>query len=196
MYIKPTNKSIKLFERLLKILNIAQSDFDFTEQGITNLVLSSNRMKNLKYGVLDMNLFLNGFVYFYYFKNFVDEECKLYSIGFHNNCIYSAVGKIYRFRELGLWKLDDDEYYSSKSRKYIKYSSIIRTTDRAIERMIYLMYLGKELNRTIIFPRFLNEEYDEIPRLVSFIYIWNIAYFEKTYGNNYRENISFSFSFN
>ncbi|KAK2140922.1 hypothetical protein LSH36_1205g00099 [Paralvinella palmiformis] len=43
----------------------------------------------------------------------------------HNNYIVSLEGKIYRFKEYGLWAVDKHRYYSDKNRMYISYDNPI-----------------------------------------------------------------------
>lgn len=194
MHIKPTKESIELFERILKILKIGPSEFELIEQGITNLVLHANRIKNLKYGVFDIKIFAIGFFYFRYFKHFVDDRDRtdLKLIGFHNNCINGGIAKIYRLKELGLWKIDDNEYYSSKTRKYIRYRDaiIIEEIDK-YESIIFLLEMGKMLNRTVILPRYIfHEDYGYVYR--SILYVYDLTRIDNELGNeNYRESISF-----
>jgi hypothetical protein len=70
--------------------------------------------------------------------------------------------KRYRFKEYGLWAVDEDGYYSNKDRKYIQFDNPIDfrkelTNDtRAMElqSLKFSLLLGHILNRTVILPRF------------------------------------------
>ena len=51
-----------------------------------------------------------------------DIPCKKCVI-MHSNYIASVEAKIYRFKEYGLWLVDEHLYHSDKNRKYIKYDN-------------------------------------------------------------------------
>lgn len=190
-YVKPSKSTIELFERSTKLSQISPLIGPFYDQDFINWLLMYKRVK-LNYKVIEHSDFQIGWKYFEYKNRFIDEPNNINCIGFHNNGIQGHIGRIYRLKELNLWKIDFDEYYSSKSRKYIMYSGKIESTKYNTYEyiMIYLMYLGEELNRTIIFPRFYNPK-DRYNISRSFTDYWNLYYFDNTFGSNYRENISF-----
>jgi hypothetical protein len=80
----------------------------------------------------------------------------------HNNYIVSVEGKRYRFKEYGLWAVDEDGYYSNKDRKYIQFDNPIdfrkewKNDIRAMElkSLRFSLILGHILNRTVILPSF------------------------------------------
>ena len=79
----------------------------------------------------------------------------------HNNYIGSAAAKIYRFRENHLWTLDEDQYYSNGTQRFLTYENplpggmsdtlILETEMQALKNA---MVLGTALNRVVVLPTF------------------------------------------
>merc|ERR1712045_368741 len=76
----------------------------------------------------------------------------------HNNWIVSKAAKIYRFKEVGLWTFDKDEYYSNISQKYILYKNYRDFgNDTLYHEKLALktaLTMGKILNRVVVLPKF------------------------------------------
>lgn len=111
-------------------------------------------------------------------------------IGFHNDFTTGIISKTYRMKELGLYILDDNNYYSSKTNTYLYYSNEVmpKNTTELSTLLSSLVYISNILNRTFIFPRFICGKVK-----CTFVRIYNLEHFEKYCGTNYREN-SFLFS--
>ena len=98
-------------------------------------------------------------------RNFVGEEPRGQCIVMHDDYADSNEAKIFRFKEYGLWLVDENGYYSDPTRKYIKYNnpfdfSIYQQHKNDITQQMELMSLktamiiGRILNRTVILPKF------------------------------------------
>lgn len=112
-------------------------------------------------------------------------------LAFHNDYTFGIISKTYRMKELGLYIIDKNNYYSSKSNKYLYFSEINNVNNISILKTILstYVYLSKYLNRTLIFPRLpCNRN-----KVCTFVRLYNLEYFEKICNISYREN-SFLFS--
>lgn len=156
------------------------------EQGLANRYMKSINYTHIT--SIRISIFMDG-------QHFFDRINYLYNkssnylnlIGFHNDYTFGIIAKTYRLKELGLYILDDNEYYSSKTNKYIYYSSELLSINNT-ELLSTLVYIGKKLNRIFIFPRFACGN-----NKCNFVRIYNLEYFEKMCGRDYREN-SFLYS--
>ena len=71
----------------------------------------------------------------------------------HNNYILGTPAKDYRFKEMMLYNENIDSYYRNTSEKFIWFNTTnIKSTDNWFDVILSLVYLGKELDRTIILP--------------------------------------------
>ncbi|KAK2158378.1 hypothetical protein LSH36_171g00009 [Paralvinella palmiformis] len=93
-----------------------------------------------------------------------DKPCNEYVL-VHNNYIVSLEAKIYRFKEYGLWVVDEHCYYSDSDRKYIIYDNPIQfnhnetykgfdTKKMELVSLKAAFVIGRILNRTVILPKF------------------------------------------
>lgn len=134
---------------------------------------------------------MDGFTFFNKI-NFLYNRSSNYLklIGFHNDFTYGITSKTYRMKELGLYILDDNKYFSSQTNKYIYYDKELVTTNKnELSKLLStLVYISKKLNRIFIFPRFVCGR-----NKCAFVRIYNLEYYEKTCGKYYREN-SFLYS--
>ena len=78
----------------------------------------------------------------------------------HNYWIVSYNNKVYRFKELLLWQVDTDGYYSNKNAKYIIYENtqdfgVSQTKKEELNALKTAFILGHILNRIVILPKFL-----------------------------------------
>ena len=115
---------------------------------------------NLSRKYLPNNLFPSGQTYFDIGQRMFayDNPCRD-CILVHNNWIVSYSNKEYRFKELLLWQVDKDGYYSSKSTKYITYQNtqdfgVSQTKPEELNALKTAFILGHILNRIVILPKF------------------------------------------
>ena len=66
--------------------------------------------------------------------------------------------KVLRFKEVGLWRYDENGYFTNASNKYIMYDNLDfghrMTPGKEISSLITAMILGKLLSRIVILPKF------------------------------------------
>lgn len=159
-------------------------DWDHSEQSLANIYLKSI---NFSYTMsLSNTIFMDGLNFFNqvnYLYNRSSNYLKL--IGFHNDFTFGITSKTYRIRELGVYELDDNEYYSSRNNKYLYYIKEINinSTNQLSKILSTLVYICKILNRILIFPRFPCGK-----NKCTFVRMFNLEYFERMCGVNYREN--------
>ena len=91
---------------------------------------------NLKLHILDRDIFVYGQ---HYFGNwpimFYDDPqgpASRAAAMLYNNWVIGIHAKIYRFKELLLWKVDTDGYYTSSTNKYLVYGNNIDLGDKNI----------------------------------------------------------------
>ena len=120
-------------------------------------------------------------------------------VAVHNNWMYSKEAKIYRFKESLMWMVDDNDYYSSTTRNYLKYDNpYIRGGEgrgKALELQALqnALSIGYILNRTVILPSFhCYETRDEIctrdDQECSLLAHYHVATFDQFFGDSYREH--------
>ena len=120
--------------------------------------------------------------------------------------------KIYRIKELGLYKYDVKNYYKDPSRSYITYTQVSNSYSRIscsvvsagvieVPALRHMLFLAHALNRTLILPVFscdlctgFNKRANQACKnpknecgLNSFVCI---KQFDKHFGDMYREHIS------
>ena len=77
----------------------------------------------------------------------------------HNNYIVSMSAKVYRFKELLMWMVDRNGYYSNTQRKYLTFDNPIDfgpefTLEHELLALRTALRIGNILNRTVILPAF------------------------------------------
>ena len=198
--VKPTTQSIKFYKTMR---NVSKKYKNLKEQERFNLVLRqlTKYKLHVKATHLNSNRFMHGARYFQRVTRLLPQNggmcssyqknnCSVYVV--HNNWIVSKEAKIYRFREHLLWLYDEDQYYSSQTRRYIAYTnpkpetSYVSEKSQQIKRQMSALRtalaVGYLLNRTVILPTF----YCGFPALHcslnSFIHIKTFdAFFSKRY---------------
>jgi len=159
--VRNTIGGIRLFEEINKIIpkKPTRNDQDY----VNNAVRRLGKITRIQYLPTDIfplgNKFFNAG-----HRMFVgDNPCKKCVI-MHNNYISSVEAKIYRFKEYGLWLVDEHLYYSDTNRKYIKYDNpvdfnvnkhgIDTTIEMELVSLKAALIIGQILNRTVILPKF------------------------------------------
>ena len=156
MYVRPTKASLAFYKY---VCEKARSKGIGGAQAMFNKIVKSNEWKNrIKYGVLSLAKFPDGYSYFEKQKRTIPlqnpcTECFIC----HNNWIVGTVAKTYRFREHLMWYVDDGKYYSDTCRKYIVYENPLGKTPEftkdehsALKSALAIALLT---NRTLILPR-------------------------------------------
>ena len=106
---------------------------------------------------LSKKLFPPGCQYFETEKRmFYSDNPPVSEVLVHNNWIVSKAAKIYRFKEVLLWKVDLGNYYSDPDRKYLTYENPLnlKSVTAETEALKSALLIGHALNRTVILPTF------------------------------------------
>ena len=176
--VKPTPLSLRIYKLMQHITNTSK---DLNDQQALNKVIGMLKDQNSwdGGGFLDKHVYACGQVYFERMRRLlprVDDPCSSIKkincpvLVVHNNWIYSKEAKIYRFREHLMWLYDEeDQYYSSKTRKYLTYANCPpaaskkitlslseqkELTKRQVLALRTALTIGNLLNRAVILPRF------------------------------------------
>ena len=145
--------------------------------------------QNIRVRKLPTDKFLCGrFYYEERRRNYADSMAPCPGcIVVHNNWIVSMEAKMYRAKELHQWVVDDDEYYSSTTRKYFTYDNSAYeppTVQQQIGFLKLAITISSILNRTLILPKFYCEPKIECA-LNHFIRIRNL---DSALAGRYREH--------
>ena len=189
-FIRPTAVSKKFVELRIKM---RKNNFrrGFQDQALYNKAIRKLG-RQIKVRDLDQDIFQGGVTYFgrkFQFGNL--KPCSSCVI-VHNNCIRTKEAKIYRFKETGLWLLDEGQYYSSLQNKYLIYDNpdLVNSNEYMIEELVAFknaLAIGRILDRIVILPKFHNK----FGKHVSVMDIVNIRALEKEFGGRYREHAFF-----
>ena len=207
-YGNSTAKLVDLFTDVARSMLLPKTA-NKSEQKLVNAAL--RRHRNVSTHYLDMNRVCPGVKYWERYKiqfNVMHpwtlaRASKTSDVDvIHNNWIFSKAAKVYRFKESLMWLVDDNEYYSSTTRKYLKYNNPYirgngkgKTLERkALENALSIGYL---LNRTVILPSFhCHETRDEIcvrnDQECSLLSHYQVATFDQFFADSYREHVFLS----
>ena len=157
VYAKNTAYSKKLYDQSWNFFLKFQKSHD---QSYFNMAIEFLRDKHsfFEIEVLSKKLFPCGKFYFENvhrpFENLPPcEEC----VFVHNNYIGTKAAKLYRMKENFLWVLDDNQYYSNISAKYMTYENPFEfddTIEMETETLKSALVLAAKLNRILILPSF------------------------------------------
>ena len=160
-FVRNSIGSIQLFEKVVHIIpRNPKMDQIYINQAVKEMI------HTLKVCYLPTNLFQLGYSFFSEgHRVFVGDNPCEQCVVVHNNYILSLEAKIYRFKEYGLWAVDERGYYTEKNRKYIKYDNPIEfrehfrfrnnaTTVMELKSLKAALMIGHILNRTVILPKF------------------------------------------
>ena len=151
-----SNASIKLFEEVCRLRIGNKID----DQKAVNRVLESMRLKKeIHVKILDTKQFPVG--EFYYLngkREFLGDNPCDECIIVHSSGIRTKVAKIYRFKEGGIWKANDETYFNKPEQKYLIYentngytgSQVIDSEEKALKTAFKI---GSILNRVVILPK-------------------------------------------
>ncbi|KAK8805662.1 hypothetical protein WA158_002318 [Blastocystis sp. Blastoise] len=156
-YLQSTNNTILFLIDTIQTMRERNIDDQLALNIVINLY---DKNKEFKWHPLDLWRYQDGRTFFYsnrYIFNYtLCETC----IMFHNNWAFGNEAKIYRMKELGLYTYDKEHYYDTTNQKYITYTQIMNGMNHLNQRETFLLLciLSKELNRTLILPKFIIDD--------------------------------------
>lgn len=188
-YLLNSKKScIKFFETILKYRNLNEDNF----YKIFNYFLRDFSKRNkINVNAFDVSIYRNGLNYFDTYPLYFDNICSDCII-IHNNWINNVETKIYRFKEHLMWRLDDNQYYSSRENKYLTYKNfypvewnIEKIKENEINQLINALIISRMLDRILILPKFSCKRGICSQSLESLL---DIKKFDKYFKDDYRES--------
>ncbi|KAK2167065.1 hypothetical protein LSH36_32g10003 [Paralvinella palmiformis] len=119
--VKASSSGLELFTKIVEMINgTSKGDQEYVNDALHELG------ESIKIQRLSPELYQLGSVFFTEGNRaFAGDNPCTDCIIVHNNYIVSLEAKIYRFKEYGMWSVDIGDYYSDKTRKYIKYGNPI-----------------------------------------------------------------------
>ena len=149
--VKPTKGAMELQRRSIQESNVANKN----DQNMMNMLIRRmNKMGTIKVVFLDNAKFLPGNVFFNPNDFMIDYDCSN-CVMVHNNWVIGLRTKIYRFKEMGMWVVDTDGYYSSTTNRYIMYHNPWWARFPQEKAAIELaLNIAHALNRILILPQF------------------------------------------
>ena len=197
-YVRPTKPAVKLHQSSLELAHRSRG---LSNQQCINKILNSMRkQKSIKVKVLSDSEFPRGYIFFEKGKRmFSDDPPCDKCVIIHNNWIVGGAAKIYRFKEFGLWMIDNG-YYSSNSTKYILYNNFASVSGKGatrnleIEALKSALAIGRILDRKVILPAFhcmdcKNEACRNPTGRCSLNSHINIKTFNQNFLDSYREHV-------
>ena len=196
----PTKNVIKLHHMVLNTFKSMAMIND--QQAVNGVLLYLESQSEFKVKVLDLELFPNGNYYFDRGQRMFayDNPCSK-CVLVHNNFIASYSNKRYRFREHLLWSLDEDQYYSDPTAKYLMYENSFdfgtKYTWQMEEKALKTAFmLGDILKRIVILPKFycykcpmdICSKKHNIARCAAYVH-YNMTIMDHVLKNKYRENM-------
>ena len=159
LFIRNSQASRELY-RMSK--NIADTEPKTDDQLALNRAISKTKKTvGLKLHMLDRKKYLCGKAYFEDTKrSFAGDVPCAECVVVHDNWIVSMEAKAYRLKEMHFWVYDNDQYYSSPTRKYLTYSNPEMFKDQPvkpreeIQALMNAAVIAEILNRTLILPKF------------------------------------------
>ena len=204
-----TAKLIDLYTTIAQSM-LSPKTAETGEQPLLNSVIRKHR--NVRIYYLNMNRVCTGLKYWDQHKihfnvmhpwKRMDTSTIPVVDAVHNNCIRTKEAKIYRFKESLMWLVDDNEYYSSTTRKYLKYNNPYISVKRGgkaleLQALQNALSIGYLLNRTVILPSFhCHDKRDgsmcaRSDQECSLLTHYHLATFDKFFGDSYREHVFLS----
>jgi len=181
IFLRPTKASILTYALILKTCT---DDPNMDDQGALNDVMHSMSVsRKIKYRQLPVHQFVSGKAYYEEARRyFADTAAPCEScIAIHNNWIVSKAAKVYRFREMGQWVYNEDEYYTNKHERFLTYT--LTAGEDQLASLINALAYGTILNRTVVLPRFWHNG-RQVP-LNSLLYISNL---DHHFPGSYKES--------
>ena len=155
VYFRPTDRSKYFLREFSGFLEKNHHVWD--QQALNTRLRIAARKHEISYLALPFNEYVPGLVFtegeYMYFD---PSEALLNKMRIlHHNNAGTLQGKIFRMKELGLWKLDRYGYYSDKNANYMTYQNPLPSLQNdeynALENAFKI---AKILKRTLILPKF------------------------------------------
>lgn len=167
------------------------------DQDILNRMIHSGKAKNiLSPCFLSNKQFVGGDEYFEPSNHFKGSKDMNDCLVVHNTYIFGGDAKIYRFKEHLMWFRDDNEYYSSTTRKYLSYGNPYHNPNSSyifqqeILSLKNAFIIGNILNRTVILPKFHCGK--NVNASCSLLSVLHVATLNKYFDGKYREHVFLS----
>lgn len=193
---RKNDKVIKFLETVYNTMVSSDITWLNSIQGTMNRIIKSKIIKNLKIDTISDDIFMDGY-YFFSRVTYKEDIKELGCLGFHNDFTSGIIAKEFRLKELNLYYLDDEEYYSSTNNKYITFNFPLSGSKDVIKNDLNkLLCIAKKISRIIILPmiecphRLFNFMKDkrERKKYYSYVDIVNIEVLNNKFGKNYRES--------
>ena len=153
LLIHPTSNSKRIYSQMQQLVMINQTQWD--DQAQLNKVIKQDiyEHKPIHIKHLLKYQYLCG-LYYYKQRYFRDtmRPCRG-CIVVHNNWIVGMAAKVYRAKELHHWMYDEDQYYTSTTRKYLTYNNT-QPHSVQLKTLKGALTVAKILDRILILPKF------------------------------------------
>ena len=147
----------------------------------------------IKHMVLSKERFPNGRDFFNYgSRSFQGDVPCPNCVIVHNNWMRCKERKRYRFKEYGMWMVDEHGYYSDPKRQYLLYdnpdlfSDFTRTWQVEDQALRTAFIIGHILNRSVIVPKFHG---DSEGRWENLGHWYDVGVLDKESQGRYREHV-------
>lgn len=156
--------------------------FKYSIQATMNRIILNHKCKDLVVEGINDNIFVDGNTLFSKITYYNDFK-KFNFLGFHYDFIYGIKAKTFRIKELNLYNIDDNGYYSSLSNKYVSLETYIyEDLEKNLNRFLCI---AKKIRRIAILPKLYNKK--KSPLYKSYVSSINILTLEVIYGKDFRE---------
>ena len=153
VFFRPTKAMIKFLFEMTSTLDKNPKLWD--QVLFVKMARDWQKQKKIKYNVLPFEQFPTGYELHEKIVNMETYNRVEKSVIYHNNWCLGLEQKINRAQELGIWLLDYNGYYSSKSAKYITYDNPEPSkVKQELNVLTQAFVLAEKLNRTLILPLF------------------------------------------
>ena len=154
VFFRPTTKSKRFLRQLSAVLENDHSLWDQRE--LNRMIFKAADMGQIKKLPLAFNEYVPGRVYKEDENMYYEPSEELLDRMYLLHHLYLDYhGKMFRMKELGLWMLDTDGYYSNKNAKYLIYENPVAPLLNTEYQVLGNAFkISKLLNRTLILPKF------------------------------------------
>ena len=202
--LKPVNGALKLLKLFSKHLHSGKYG---TSGNSFSHFLTGKQRSEFYFVTLNVTLFSStGYLDHNYHHNSENVYTKLkygerlamssqpkHTVSFHIHWEKGSATHRYIFRELGLWYVDNNKYYSEPSRKYIIYGNYDSSNDSNkplldVQTFHCAFVLSKVINRTLILPRFHCRDGEQKLGCTLLSLYRNFDRYDMRYSRQYREH--------
>ena len=213
-YVRNSEMSLSMFQRAWQLY---QENRSMRHQVAISTSIDEFLLKGLKMYLLSIREFAPGWMFFeeMHYLTLDDLPCDD-CVMFHNNWVMTASAKVYRMKELGLYRTSSD-YYTNQESLYMTYTPLpeeatirvflvcVSLVVQEQEMLSTMLLVAVALNRILILPSFHCHRADlKASRELQFDGIlyhpanrctlntfWCVRDFDREFGDWYRESISF-----